>query len=129
MKLSDKAAEELYRSSDVIASGSSLQTVARLQKIIARVTNCDTLAEELRQIDERLARRPALADCNTRVEKVERACSVAGRETDKANKLVGEKTELVEALQTAMLHIPSLQMRMALNQVLAKHKPSTEAKP
>lgn len=43
--------------------------------------------------------------------------------------LLGEKHELVSALQTALLHIPSLQMRMALNQVLAKHKPSTEAKP
>lgn len=38
----------------------------------------DQLRKDLDIIDAVLARRPALADCNTRYEKVEKACSVAG---------------------------------------------------
>ena len=35
--------------------------------------------KELSAIDERFARRPALADCKTRAARVELACAMAGR--------------------------------------------------
>ena len=45
------------------------------------------LEAELRSIDDRFARRPALDDCKTRAEKVDRACSAAGRAETELAKL------------------------------------------
>ena len=48
------------------------------------------LEAELAAIDSRLSGRPALAHITGRADKVEHACVMAGRESDRANKLEAE---------------------------------------
>ena len=47
--------------------------------LLARVAVTEALSQELRWIDEAIARRPALADLKYRYEKVYRACEMAGK--------------------------------------------------
>jgi hypothetical protein len=52
--------------------------------------NCAQLTAELAAVDDRLARRPALADLSDRLSKIERACAEAGR----ADQLAAENERL-----------------------------------
>lgn len=64
-------------------------TIAELRATVAERD------KEIREIDEALARRPALDDCNTRYDKVYKACTVAGR----ANKAEAELAALREKMK------------------------------
>lgn len=74
------------------ASGLSEMQSAEINKLVAELK---TLTKELNNIDAVLARRPALDDCKTRTDKIEKAISTA-RQIDTLTASLAEVTKMVE---------------------------------
>lgn len=86
-------------SPDCATKGCQLRPVLRERDALR--SQVDKVTAELQSVDARLARRPALGHLNTRAEKVEYACDVAGR-CDAAERQAKHLQQRVDALQAEL---------------------------
>jgi hypothetical protein len=86
-----------------------------------------TLAEatfELVQIDAILARRPALADCTTRAEKIEKAINVAKRVDQLEADATPPTQREIDMRYIKLLEEQNAKMKAALEQVVSPLRPN-----
>lgn len=88
----------------------ALDVGGEIDRLKAEVEKADA---ELRSIDAVLARRPALADLGSRWEKIEHACSTAGRATDKVTRLESALAAVTRERETAQAQVQEWRGKVA----------------